>query len=76
MCYAVCIEIIWTSMKKMICFEDQNCQFIMILWYMYIVTLYTHITFSTHGNILLFWTKNVLGLNVFHLLDLFKFIGL
>lgn len=59
MCYAVCIEIIWTSIKKMICFEDQNCQFIMILWYMYIVTLYTHITFSTYGDIFIILNKKM-----------------
>lgn len=59
MCYAVCIEIIWTSMKKMICFEDQNCQFIMILWYMYIVTSYTHITFSTYGDIFIILNKKM-----------------
>lgn len=78
MCYAVCIEIIWTSMKKMICFEDQNCQFIMILWYMYEYCNIIHSYYIFH----LWWyfyyfeQKNVLGLNVFHLLDLFKFIGL
>lgn len=44
---------------------------------MYIVTLYTHITFSTYGDIFIILNKKiVLGLNVFHLLDLFKFIGL
>lgn len=59
MCYAVCIEIIWTSMKKMICFEDQNCQFIMILWYMYIVTLYTRIKFSTYGDIFIILNKKM-----------------
>lgn len=45
--------------KKMICFEDQNCQFIMILWYMYIVTLYTHITFSTYGDIFIILNKKM-----------------